>query len=80
MLNVKNKNQNLRSLIGMVIPCGNCSYAKLIQITNYKKVIVDCWLTKEVVFDISEEYLKSHIIKCPCNELRELVPNFEICE
>ncbi len=68
------KNLSLKPLYGINLPCGTCSYCKSISITGANQMVVECWHEDLVVFQIEP----NKIPKCPCQEIRDLVPNFKI--
>lgn len=76
MTQIVNQDLGLRSLYGMVIPCGNCSYCKSIAIKKSNQIIVDCWYSDDITFDLELDPKP----ECPYKELRDLCPNFEIQE
>ena len=68
------ENSGMKTLYGMLVPCGTCSYCKSISIREDNIVVVDCWNIDQVIFQIKP----NRTPKCPCQEIRDLVPNFEI--
>jgi len=68
------KNSGMKTLYGMCVPCGTCSYCKSISIRESNEVVVECWHEDIVVFKIEN----NKIPLCPCQEIRDLCPNFEI--
>ncbi|WP_457556707.1 hypothetical protein [Candidatus Harpocratesius sp.] len=70
----------MKDLLGELIPCGKCNYAKSISLTEKNHVKITC-ICRNLNIKSFEVSLKSGILmKCPYQPIRKMFPNFILIE
>ncbi len=71
MISTKNRNNIEKKLVNLLIPCGECNYAKDVHINADGIIIIDCWNQGEIRYDSKNEDFecKSKDIKDVCENL-----------